>query len=79
LIFAGKPVGQPQDRVHPLYDAKDVAAAPCDMRVAASNVRKGFEDRKLSWGMAHRKPGTGCRVVLNTGTNIVQHRTTSSS
>jgi hypothetical protein len=37
------------------------------MRVAASDVRKGFEDRKLSWGMAHRKPGTGCWLVLNTG------------
>jgi hypothetical protein len=48
LIVVGKPVGQPKDRVHPLYVAKDVAAAPCDRRVAASDVRKGFEDRKLS-------------------------------
>ena len=32
--------GTPKDRVHPLYVAQDVAAAPCDMRVAASDVRK---------------------------------------
>jgi hypothetical protein len=39
--------GTPKDRIHPLYVAKDVAAATCDMRVAASDVRKGSEDRKL--------------------------------
>jgi len=40
--------GSSKDRIHPLYVAKDVAAAPGDMRVAASDVWKGFEDRKLS-------------------------------
>jgi hypothetical protein len=34
--------GTPKDRLHPLYVAKDVAAARCDMRVAAS-CREGPE------------------------------------